>query len=122
MVGLGTTEIWDGADLVLLRETITKLFQNQACKWVGFDMQHVLYVPSGFFGMLCDWHDRGVHIHVLSPTPRVQRMLWFSTFFRRHENEAGCHELSLDSTLTLGDDSSDVFERMVSAAWAGQSG
>jgi hypothetical protein len=97
LLGLGATEIWDGADLVLLRETISKLYQRQRCRRIDLDMRHVQYVPSGFFGMLCDWHDRGVNIRVISPTARVQQMLWFTSCFRQIDDDS--HELSLDHSL-----------------------
>lgn len=97
VVGLGSTEIWDGADLVLLRETIGNLFRRGGCRRFEVDMTHVQYVPSGFFGMLCDWYDRGVCVCVLSPTPRVRRMLWFTTCFRPIAE--GCHEMSLEFSV-----------------------
>lgn len=81
-------EIWDGADLSLLRETLNDLIANQKCRSVGVDMSFVKYVPSGFFGMLYDWHEKGVVIHLYSPLARVRNMLWFRQFFTAVDDEA----------------------------------
>ena len=81
VIHLGEMEIWDGADLALLRETLTKLITQQKARAVGVDMSYVKYVPSGFFGMLFDWHDTGVEMRVYSPQPNVHQMLWFRRFF-----------------------------------------
>lgn len=81
VIDLGGMEIWDGADLALLRETLTKLIEVEDHKAVGIDMSHVKYIPSGFFGMLCDWFDKGCRMCLFSPQPNVARMLWFRRFF-----------------------------------------
>ena len=81
VVELGEMEIWDGADLALLRETLTKLIEKDGCQAVGIEMSFVKYIPSGFFGMLCDWHERGNQMYLYSPQPNVSRMLWFRRFF-----------------------------------------
>ena len=44
-------------------------------------MTFVKYIPSGFFGMLFDWHETGVKIRLYTPQPNVRRMLWFDRFF-----------------------------------------
>jgi len=78
---LGEMEIWDGADLALLRDTMTLLVHKKRCRSLSVDMSYVKYVPSGFFGMLFDWFDRGVRIRLYHPQPQVLRMLWFKKFF-----------------------------------------
>lgn len=87
VLDLGEMEIWDGADLALLRETLTNLIEREECRSIGVEMCWVKYIPSGFFGMLYDWHDRGVNIQVYSPLPHVQNMLWFRQFFHLTEGE-----------------------------------
>jgi hypothetical protein len=82
ILNLGDMEIWDGADLALLRETMTYLFEEERCRSFGVDLTYVKYVPSGFFGMLFDWQEKGVCIRLASPLPHVRRMLWFTQFFR----------------------------------------
>ncbi len=77
---LGCMDIWDGADLALIRDTLA-----QICSWdshprIGIDMSTVKHVPSGFFGTLFDWHERGVPIFFVRPLPQVRRMLWFRQF------------------------------------------
>ncbi len=81
ILDMGPIEIWDGADLALLRETVTRLVHGEQRKSLTFQMQYVKYVPSGFFGMLLDCYDRGVQIQLASPNSHVTRMLWFQQFF-----------------------------------------
>lgn len=78
---LGDMEIWDGADLALLRETLVHLYHKMRSRQFGVDMSYVKYVPSGFFGMLFDWYEKGVQIQLYSPQPQVAGMLWFRRFF-----------------------------------------
>ena len=80
VMDLGSMDIWDGADLALIRDTLVELIAVQKRRQVGVDMAHVKYIPSGFFGMLCDWHDRGVQVYLYEPQPNVRNMLWFRQF------------------------------------------
>lgn len=84
IVSIGDVEIWDGADLALLRETLTTLIEAENCKSLGVDMSSVKYIPSGFFGMLFEWYERGIRISLFSPQPNVENMLWFRLFFKHH--------------------------------------
>ena len=86
VLDLGEMDIWDGADLALLRETLTNLIVGEGRRLIGVNMTHVKYVPSGFFGMLFDWHERGTEIRLYTPQPNVAAMLWFRQFFRHEEN------------------------------------
>lgn len=80
---IGEMEIWDGADLALLREGLFKLIEHERCRSISIDMRFVKYIPSGFFGMLIDWQEkRGVCFAMTTPQPNVQRMLWFRRFFQ----------------------------------------
>jgi len=81
VVDIGDMEIWDGADLSLLRDTLAVLIQRERCKSIAVDMATVKFVPSGFFGMLFDWFEQGVSVRLISPQPRVMNMLWFKRFF-----------------------------------------
>jgi len=92
VLDLGSMEIWDGADLALLRESLTRLVVYEKCRGIGIDMSHVKYIPSGFFGMLFDYYEQGVRIRLFSPQPNVQRMLWFNRFFEIVTSD-GCYEL-----------------------------
>lgn len=84
LLHMGEMDIWDGADLALLREGLTQFIERDRCRAIVVDMQHVKYIPSGFFGMLFDWHEkRNVWFALTTPQPNVQRMLWFQQFFRR---------------------------------------
>jgi hypothetical protein len=78
---LGNMEIWDGADMALLRETLTRLIKAEKHLAIGVDMTYVKYIPSGFFGMLFDWFETGVQIRLYTPQPNVRNMLWFHQFF-----------------------------------------
>lgn len=81
IVSIGDMEIWDGADLSLIRDTLFRLIRQQAVNSISIDMKYVQYIPSGFFGMLYDWMDRGIEVRLLHPRTRVQQMLWFQKFF-----------------------------------------
>ena len=82
-VGLDQIEIWDGADLALLREVLTELIERDGCRSIGVNLHSVKYIPSGFFGMLYEWYEDGVQIFLHSPQPNVENMLWFRMFFHR---------------------------------------
>ena len=87
MIGIGTMEIWDGADLSLIRDTLTRLVVGQRQRSIGIDMSCVKYVPSGFFGMLFDWFEQGITVRLVSPQPRVTNMIWFKRFFAAENDE-----------------------------------
>ena len=87
-VGLDQIEIWDGADLALLREVLSELIDKESFKSIGVDLQSVKYIPSGFFGMLFEWYEDGINIRLHSPQPNVEQMLWFRMFFRRETTGA----------------------------------
>jgi len=80
VLDLGEIDIWDGADLSLLRESLNLLITEQGLASVGVDLTHVKYIPSGFFGMLFDWRERGVDIRLYDPQPNVAAMIWFRQF------------------------------------------
>ena len=80
VMDLGGMDIWDGADLALIRDTLVRLIVTDRRRRIGVDMTHVKYIPSGFFGMLLDWQDRGVEIFLYDPQPNVRNMLWFRHF------------------------------------------
>lgn len=92
VLNLGDMEIWDGADMALLRESLTRLIKAERHRRIGIDMSHVKYIPSGFFGMLFDWFETGVQIRLYSPQPNVRLMLWFNQFFEAVD--ADCFALS----------------------------
>ncbi len=81
LLDLGDMEIWDGADLSLLRDGLNHVILKEKRRLVAVDMSHVKYVPSGFFGMLFDWFEKGVSIRLYAPQERVIQMLWFRQFF-----------------------------------------
>lgn len=81
MVELVEMEIWDGADLALIRESLSVLIEREGYRAVGVDLQWVKYIPGGFFGMLFEWYEQGMRIRLDNPQPNVQKMLWFRMFF-----------------------------------------
>jgi hypothetical protein len=91
VVDLGTMEIWDGADMAMLRESFVRLVKREKRRAIGIEMSHVKYIPSGFFGMLFDWYEVGVKIRLYDALPHVRRMLWFSRFFEPVAEN--CYEL-----------------------------
>jgi len=82
IIDIGDMEIWDGADLSLLRDALVVLIRREKHSGIGVDMRTVKYVPSGFFGMLYDWYEAGIGVRLLAPQARVMNMLWFKQFFR----------------------------------------
>jgi len=95
LLHIGDMDIWDGADLALLREGLAKLIEQDKERAIVIDMRYVKYIPSGFFGMLFDWQEkRGVWFGLTPPQPNGQRMLWVRQFFQKTEN--GWHELRKD--------------------------
>ena len=96
LLQLGEMEIWDGADLALLRECLFRLISVEGCAAIVVDMRYVKYIPSGFFGMLFDWHEKhGTWFAMTPPQPNVQRMLWFRQFFKL--NADGLYAMSNES-------------------------
>jgi hypothetical protein len=88
VLNLGDMEIWDGADMALLREALLGLDQAGQRLAIGVDMTYVKYIPSGFFGMLFDWFETGVQIRLYTPQPNVRKMLWFHQFFEAVGHES----------------------------------
>ena len=87
LMALGDMEIWDGADLSLLRDGLNHVIQKEKHGSVAVDMSNVKYVPSGFFGMLFDWFEKGVTVRLYAPQERVSNMLWFRQFFTAENDE-----------------------------------
>jgi anti-anti-sigma regulatory factor len=87
IVSLENMEIWDGADLALLREALTTLIEHDGYRSLGVDLTSVKYIPSGFFGMLFEWYDAGLQIRLYSPQENVAQMLWFRMFFLHEQND-----------------------------------
>jgi len=81
VVQLDDMEIWDGADLALLRDVLNRLIQQDGFRSLGVDLTTVKYIPSGFFGMLFEWYEAGLEIALLRPQGNVRQMLWFRMFF-----------------------------------------
>ena len=97
---LGEMEIWDGADLALLREGLFHLIDGEGCDSIAIDMRFVKYIPSGFFGMLFDWQEKsGTRFALTPPQPNVQRMLWFRQFFKL--GAEGLYEMQLEPTESI---------------------
>ena len=99
VIVMSDMEIWDGADLSLLRETLAKLVDIEQQECIGVDMTYVKYVPSGFFGMLYDCTERGIKIRVYNSLPHVQAMLWFREFF--DDLDDGVFALSLREETSM---------------------
>lgn len=107
-VDIGKMEIWDGADLSLVRDTLNTLIARRRQRSIAVQMKYVKYVPSGFFGMLYDYYEAGIAVHLFSPQPRVASMVWFQRFFV--EEKPGMfrledmHEEGIDANFASGDD------------------
>ena len=82
VIGLGRAQAWDYGDLVRLRETATRLLA-EGHRSIGIDMSRILYLPSGFMNMLCEWTDREIHVFLYHPEENVREMVWFGEFMER---------------------------------------
>lgn len=82
IVSLGAKDIWDGADLTFLREIFVYLYQQTSFRRFSIDLDSVQYLPTGFLGLLHDWHDMNVDIRLHSPHENVRNMIWFRQFLR----------------------------------------
>lgn len=89
-VGLDQIEIWDGADLALLREVLTELINRDGYRSIGVNLESVKYIPSGFFGMLFEWYEDGIQITLHCPQPNVEEMIWFRMFFSQQADGSFC--------------------------------
>lgn len=87
VIDIGDMEIWDGADLSLIRDTLNRLIIKERRRSIAIQMQTVKYVPSGFFGMLYDWFERGITVRLVAPQQRVTQMLWFQRFFDHEQGD-----------------------------------
>ncbi|MGH7127488.1 MAG: hypothetical protein ACREJB_10970 [Planctomycetaceae bacterium] len=114
VMDLGAMDIWDGADLALLRETLLHLLEIRRCRGIGVDMTHVKYIPSGFFGMLYDCLEKGVAVRLYTPQANVARMLWFQQFFGHLGG--GTYQLQREPKDDLGGRGGPRWER---DDWAG---
>jgi hypothetical protein len=83
LLDMGPKEMWDGADLALLRERMAHLSTTSSNSNIAIQMQHVKYLSSGFFGTLFDWREKNGErsVRLYSPQPCVRQMLWFRQFF-----------------------------------------
>lgn len=100
LLQMGEMEIWDGADLALLREGLFRLIEGEEIDSIAIEMSYVKYIPSGFFGMLFDWQERsGTRFALTTPQPNVQRMLWFRQFFKL--NADGLYEMQREAKESL---------------------
>lgn len=79
VIGLGQAQAWDYGDLVRLRETARRLFA-EGHRSIGIDMSQVMYLPSGFMNMLCEWTERGKEVLLYHPVENVRGMIWFEEF------------------------------------------
>lgn len=79
VISLGRAQAWDYGDLVRLRQSAGTLFKAGYHR-IGIDMSRVIYLPSGFMNMLCEWTDRGTEVLLYHPAANVRQMLWFVEF------------------------------------------
>lgn len=108
VLDFGHMEIWDGADMALIRETLHKLIVLENHPAVGIDMSNIKFIPSGFFGMLYDYREIGIDVRLYCPQPNVRQMLWFEQFF---------DELDQDS-FVLRDEPKEDFSPASPSGWS----
>lgn len=101
-VSLGERNIWDVADMRLLRDVLERLVHVRGCRVVGIDMVGVQSLASGFFGILYDLYRQGVSVRLQSPHPCVREMLWFRAF---------CEPLADDWWVLVGESQGHVLHQ-----------
>ncbi len=84
VISLGKAQAWDYGDLVRLRESAGQLF-SKGYRRLDIDMRHVVYLPSGFMNMLCEWTEKGIIVRLQDPVENVRSMLWFREFMKEEE-------------------------------------
>ena len=111
ILDIGEMEIWDGADLSLIRDTLISMIRNEGQHSIGINMQYVKYVPSGFFGMLFDWFESGVEVRLYQPTERVANMVWFRQFFLLEEGVCyTLHDGSMCAPILAGEEEDSTWQ------------
>jgi hypothetical protein len=81
VIDIGELEVWDGAELSLLRDTFATLMRGGNCRAIAVNMSTVQCIPSGFFGALMNCFDEGLSVQLIDPRPIVKNMRWFRQFF-----------------------------------------
>ena len=111
ILDIGQMEIWDGADLSLIRDTLISMIRGDGQQSIGINMQFVKYVPSGFFGMLFDWFESGVEVRLYQPTERVANMVWFRQFFLLEEDQCyTLHDGTQCAPVLAGEDEDSTWQ------------
>jgi hypothetical protein len=111
ILDIGQMEIWDGADLSLIRDTLISMIRGEGHQAIGINMQYVKYVPSGFFGMLFDWFESGVEVRLYQPTDRVANMVWFRQFFILEEGQCYIlHDGTLCAPVLAGEEEDSTWQ------------
>lgn len=118
IIGLDVLEIWDGADLIVLREALASLVELDGRLSVGVDVSSVMHIPSGFFGMLFEWYEAGVEVMLYSPRQNIRQMLWFRMFFREDPHRNDIFRLTdADVRHHTSVEQEEYHRREFSAAW-----
>ena len=101
LVCVGRKQVWDRADLSLLRDTFHRLVHDGS-RSISVNLSGLQCIPSGFFGSLMDLSDRGIAVFLVAPHERVRQMLWFREFF--HRDCVDCYSLRQEQcTFRFGD-------------------
>lgn len=83
VVGLTEREKWSWADTMVLRGEMRRLAASGRRR-ISLDLSSVAILPSGFFGMLCEWLEESEgELHLLNTRPEIRRTLWFRLFAER---------------------------------------
>lgn len=66
----------DGSDMSQLRDTLSAEVNGSDVKTIALDILGVEALPSGFFGLLCNWYDLGYRIILAHPSDSVMGYEW----------------------------------------------
>lgn len=98
---------WDGSDLSLLRDALIDFVENEERGAIGISLDGVVHVPTGFFGMLYDFHEKGFAVHLFHPQEKVRNMLWFRHFFE--VDQPKCYRLCLRPPRSFKENENEFF-------------
>ena len=80
LLTLNDAEIWTGADLCRLRDTIHRRIRSGQTS-ICLDLSHVKRLPAGFFGMPCCLQDQGIDVTLFETQSCIRDLIWFRRFF-----------------------------------------
>ena len=89
LLTLNESQIWTATDLYQLREAVHQRLTTGE-ESVCIDLSRVRHLPSGFFGLLCSFHDQGINVSLYETRQSICDLIWFQRFFQRSAGNSHC--------------------------------